>query len=68
MNILLLCHYNLHIHKRRTSRILHARNHGVSQKEMAAVITHTDFYAGWPHALAVFNIAKEVYSAPTKEE
>ena len=46
--------------------IQNAKNHGVSQKEMAAVITHTAFYAGWPHAWAVFNIAKEVYaeSAP----
>ncbi len=42
--------------------IQNARNHGVSQKEMAAIITHTAFYAGWPHAWAVFNIAKEVYA------
>ena len=42
--------------------IQNAKNHGVSQKEMAAIITHTAFYAGWPHAWAVFNIAKEVYA------
>ena len=42
--------------------IQNAKNHGVSQKEMAAVITHTAFYAGWPHAWAVFSIAKEVYA------
>ena len=42
--------------------IQNAKNHGVLQKEMAAVITHTAFYAGWPHAWAVFNIAKEVYA------
>lgn len=42
--------------------IRNAKNHGVSQKEMAAVITHVAFYAGWPHAWAVFNIAKEVYA------
>ena len=41
--------------------ILNARNHGVSQKEMAAAITHVAFYAGWPKAWAVFNLAKEVY-------
>ena len=29
---------------------------------MAAVITHVAFYAGWSHAWAVFNIAKEVYA------
>ena len=42
--------------------IQNAKNHGVSQREMASVITHTAFYAGWPHAWAVFNIAKEVYA------
>ena len=29
---------------------------------MAAAITHVAFYAGWPKAWAVFNLAKEVYS------
>ncbi len=48
--------------------IQNAKNHGVSQKEMAAVITHTAFYAGWPHAWAVFNIAKEVYAAPAEPQ
>ena len=42
--------------------ITNAKAHGVSQREMAAVITHTAFYAGWPHAWAVFNIAKDVYA------
>ena len=42
--------------------IQNAKNHGVSQREMAAVITHVAFYAGWPHAWAVFGIAKEVYA------
>ena len=41
--------------------IMNARNHGVTQKEIAAVITHVAFYAGWPKAWAVFNLAKEVY-------
>lgn len=39
-----------------------AKNHGVSQKEIAAVITHVGFYAGWPNAWAVFNLAKEVWN------
>lgn len=42
--------------------ILNAKKNGVSQKEMAAVITHVAFYAGWPKAWAVFNLAKEVYN------
>lgn len=41
--------------------IMNARNNGVSRKEMAAAITHVAFYAGWPKAWAVFNMAKEVY-------
>ncbi len=42
--------------------LMNAKNHGVSQKEIAAIITHTAFYAGWPHAWAVFNLAKEVWN------
>ena len=42
--------------------LTNAKNHGVSQKEMAAVITHTAFYCCWPFAWAVFNLAKEVYA------
>ena len=42
--------------------LMNAKNHGVSQKEMAAAITHDAFYAGWPKAWAVFNLAKEVYA------
>jgi len=41
--------------------IMNAKDHGVTQKEMAAAITHVAFYAGWPKAWAVFNLAKEVY-------
>ena len=36
----------------------------IEVKEMAAVITHVAFYAGWPKAWAVFNLAKEVYNEP----
>jgi len=41
--------------------IENAKKNGVSQKKMAAIITHVAFYAGWPKAWAVFNLAKEVY-------
>ena len=46
--------------------IMNAKNHGVSHKEMAAVITHAAFYAGWPKAWATFNLAKEVYNGQEK--
>ncbi len=39
-----------------------AKAHGVSQKEIAAIITHVAFYAGWPKAWAVFNLAKQVWT------
>ena len=47
--------------------IQNAKSHGVSQKEMAAIITHVAFYAGWPKAWAVFNLAKEVYDEKLEE-
>lgn len=39
-----------------------AKAHGTTQKEIAAVITHVAFYAGWPKGWAVFNMAKEVWA------
>ena len=44
-----------------------AKAHGVSREEIAAVITHVAFYAGWPKAWAVFNMAKEVWSEGNSE-
>lgn len=41
--------------------LLNAKNHGVTQKEIAAIITHVAFYTGWPKGWAVFNLAKEVW-------
>lgn len=38
-----------------------AKAHGVTQKEIAAIITHAAFYTGWPKGWAVFNMAKEVW-------
>ena len=38
-----------------------AKAHGVSREEIAAIVTHTAFYAGWPKAWAVFRLAKEVW-------
>ena len=48
--------------------IQNAKNHGVTQKEMAAAITHVAFYAGWPKAWAVFNLAKEVWNEEETEK
>ena len=39
-----------------------AKAHGVTREEIAAIVTHAAFYAGWPKAWATFNLAKEVWA------
>ncbi len=39
-----------------------AKAHGVTRSEIAAVVTHAAFYAGWPKAWAVFRLAKEIWA------
>lgn len=39
-----------------------AKTAGVTKAEIAAIITHVAFYAGWPKAWATFNLAKEVWT------
>lgn len=39
-----------------------AKNHGVTKKEIVAIITHVAFYAGWPKGWAAFNLAKEIWT------
>ena len=36
------------------------KKHSVTQVEIAEIITHAAFYAGWRKAWAAFNKAKEV--------
>lgn len=38
-----------------------AKNNGVTSVEMAEILTHQAFYAGWPNAWSAFGIMKEVY-------
>lgn len=45
-----------------------AKNNGVTRGEIAAVITHTAFYTGWPKGWAVFNMAKEVWNGDCAAE
>lgn len=42
--------------------LINARNNGITKEEMVEIITHAAFYAGWPNAWAVFDLAKEVYA------
>ncbi len=39
-----------------------AKKNGVTKEEMAEILTHAAFYAGWPKAWAAFRMAKEVYA------
>lgn len=51
-----------------TSLLHHLQNakaHGVTREEIAAVVTHAAFYAGWPKAWAVFRMAKDVWNDDT---
>ena len=41
--------------------IQNAKNHGVTKEEMAEILTHAAFYAGWPKAWAALRMAKEVW-------
>ena len=43
--------------------IVAAKDNGSTAEEMAALLTHVAFYAGWPNAWAAFRIAKEVYGS-----
>ena len=45
-----------------------AKDHGVTKREIAAIITHVAFYAGWPKGWAVFNLAKEVWTEEVTEK
>ncbi len=39
-----------------------AKKNGVTKTEMAEILTHLAFYAGWPNAWAAFRIVKDVYA------
>lgn len=41
--------------------LMSAKNNGITKNEIAEIVTHAAFYAGWPKAWAVFNLAKEVW-------
>ena len=47
------------------------KRHGITRKEIAALLTQAAFYAGWPNAWAGFRMAKEVWAeddAATEKE
>lgn len=48
--------------------LINAKNNGITKEEMAEIITHAAFYAGWSNAWAVFDLAKEVYADDEQKE
>lgn len=42
-----------------------AKKNGVTRTEIAEILTHAAFYAGWPKAWAAFRMAKEVWEEDT---
>ena len=42
-----------------------AKANGVTRTEIAEILTHIGFYAGWPNAWAAFRMAKEVWAEDT---
>ena len=44
-----------------------AKKNGISRSEIAEILTHAAFYAGWPKAWAAFRIAKVVWAEEKPE-
>ena len=45
-----------------TFHLQSAKKNGITRTEIAEIITHIAFYAGWPKAWAAFNLAKTVWA------
>jgi len=44
-----------------------AKKNGITKAEIAEILTHAAFYAGWPKAWAAFRLAKEVWTEEIPE-
>ncbi len=44
-----------------TGHLNRARANGLSETELAEVIIHLAFYAGWPRAMSAVKVAREVF-------
>lgn len=45
-----------------------AKKNGITKAEIAEILTHAAFYAGWPKAWAAFRMAKEVWEEELLED
>lgn len=48
-----------------TFHLQSAKNNGITRTEIAEIITHIGFYAGWSKAWAAFRLAKDVWAEET---
>lgn len=48
--------------------LITAKQNGVTRSEIAEILTHAAFYAGWPKAWSAFRIAKEVWKEEEDEK
>lgn len=48
------------------SHLALGKKHGITRKEIVALISQGAFYAGWPNAWAAFRIAKEIWTDDTE--
>ncbi|MDE6392653.1 MAG: carboxymuconolactone decarboxylase family protein [Muribaculaceae bacterium] len=49
-----------------TYHLQEAKKNGITRTEIAEILTHVSFYAGWPKAWAAFRLAKEVWNDDIK--
>ena len=45
-----------------------AKKNGITREEIAEILTHATFYAGWPKAWAAFRMAKDVWGEESAED
>lgn len=45
-----------------------AKKNGITREEIAEILTHAAFYAGWPKAWAAFRMAKDVWGEESAED
>lgn len=48
--------------------LISAKNNGITREEIAEILTHAAFYAGWPKAWAAFRMAVKVWNEDCQSE
>lgn len=47
--------------------LMTAKQNGITRTEIAEILTHAAFYAGWPKAWAAFRMAREIWAEDTPD-